>query len=535
MNKTLKYILFTAIALSASSCGGYLSSDSADLLIPSSLDDYSPLLLGTSYPSNFSSQISFVNLMTDDVEMGPLYYDPIMKADRYVKNTATWAEGIDGASGYGQYAYTWTTDYENYTADTFWDGRYSNILGCNTIIDALPTMTYTSSQTAQYKKLAMQAYTLRAYNYFCLVNTYAKPYSEANLSEPGVVIKTSPNIETSQHPRATIKETYDQINSDITAAESYVDGASTQASKFEMTAAGLYFLATRVALFQQNWDGVIESANKFFKYNKAILDLNKINASTFGLPTAFCDSAFNVNDIRLDEVVFGFGRSDGDLSYLAPKYTALVFAEFGFHPSWTGESSLMGLYQSDDLRLQAYYMRRYYKDPTSTRRMPVYVAGQYYPFKYEGYRTRSYYSSEAWRTPEVYLNLAEAYAQKASGVSAEAVQILNQLREKKFVTGSTQADKKVSDFASKDDLIKFIWQERRRELSFQEIMRFWDMRREGMPAQTHKLYKTVSTYDIYNLPQGTDYTLPIPTSETDYNKIPNNDYVNIASSGSGND
>lgn len=57
---------------------------------------------------------------------------------------------------------------------------------------------------------------------------------------------------------------------------------------------------------------------------------------------------------------------------------------------------------------------------------------------------------------------------------------LNQLRVKKISRDTYQA-KNVADFASREDLIQFIWEERRRELCFEEAMRFWDMRRQGMP------------------------------------------------------
>jgi hypothetical protein len=126
--------------------------------------------------------------------------------------------------------------------------------------------------------------------------------------------------------------------------------------------------------------------------------------------------------------------------------------------------------------------------------------------------------------------MAEAYAQKSSGVSAEAIDLLNQLREKKYITGSANAQKSAADFTSKDELIKFIWQERRRELCFEELMRFWDMRREGMPAQTHYLYTSKTDFTTYKLSQGSvNYVLPIPVSETGYNDaVVNNERENIA-------
>lgn len=534
MNKRIIDItLFTAI-LPFFSCNDYLKEDSADLLIPQSVTDYIPLLLGEGYPDEFGSQISFVNLMTDDVEMGPLYYTDEQKGDKYC---TTWREGIDTKAGYGEAAFVWQNDYSEHIKDGFWSGRYSNILGCNTIINALPEMTYTETEQGLYRALAAQAYALRAYHYFCLINTYALPYSTANMDQPGVVIKTSPEIQIAPQPRATIREVYALINDDMRNAQEYMEGATFQCEKYsgrkpEITSAAIYFLAARIALFQQDWDGVIAAAEKFLAKNSAIHDLNSEGATTFGYVSSFEESSFCANNQQLNEVVFGFGRNDGGYDYLSPNNPVLMYYEYGFHTSWTGENSLIGLYDEDDLRLQAYFQRRYNKSGNS--RNPTYYTGQYHPHKYDQ-RSGTNYSSQAWRTPELYLNLAEAYAQKASGVSNDAIELLNQLRIKKYLSGSPNAEKQTSDFATKDDLINFIWQERRRELCFEEIMRFWDMRRQGMPSVEHRLFNSPKDYTVYRLNTGSpNYVLPIPEDETSYNNaIENNQREVIASSSQG--
>ena len=59
---------------------------------------------------------------------------------------------------------------------------------------------------------------------------------------------------------------------------------------------------------------------------------------------------------------------------------------------------------------------------------------------------------------------------------------------------------------------------RRRELCFEEAMRFWDLRRQGMPELKHKWYSSWDRYETYTLPQGSkNYVLSIPRSELDYN------------------
>ena len=102
-------------------------------------------------------------------------------------------------------------------------------------------------------------------------------------------------------------------------------------------------------------------------------------------------------------------------------------------------------------------------------------------------------------------------------VSQTAINWLNQLRVKKISRDTYQA-KNVADFASREDLIQFIWEERRRELCFEEAMRFWDMRRQGMPEVKHEFYSSMTSSKTFVLKQESpNYLLPIPLSETEYN------------------
>ena len=66
------------------------------------------------------------------------------------------------------------------------------------------------------------------------------------------------------------------------------------------------------------------------------------------------------------------------------------------------------------------------------------------------------------------------------------------------------------DFASKEELIAFIKEERRRELCF-EGHRWFDLRRWGMPAITHTWHNSSSQSSTYTLEEGDLlYTVPIP-------------------------
>ena len=522
MKKIKIYILLLFLPWFMSACNDYLKEDSADLLIPSLVNDYVPILLGEAYPDNFSSQIDWTYLMTDDIEMGPLYYDESM----YNNSKVTIIDGFDPSMGDGEVLYTWWADYSNYIADKFWDARYKNILACNIVIDALPDMKYEESEYGTYCKLAAQSYALRAYHYFCLVNTYGTPWSEENKNKLGVIKRISPEVDVRATERATVGEIYTLINEDLKYAQQYLKNASTNYSKWEITPAAIYFLASRVALFQEDWDEVIRTSGEFMELGEnALYDLNNVDREVCGLPNS-TNGGFWINQIDISETVFLFSKEDKRYQYLAPN---LYYSNYtlGYHPSWTGEGALLNLYEDGDLRKEVYFARLFKLGGTRLR--PEYFSGQAYPMKSDTYMsTSSGQARECWRSPEVYLNMAEAYARKDNNVSQVAIDLLNQVRMKKFSSDAYQAIS-VSDFASRDELIRFIWEERRRELCFEEAMRFWDMRRQGMPRVEHKYYSSMNSSKTYVLEQGSpNYLLPIPLSETEYNDgVTNNPRVTI--------
>ena len=76
----------------------------------------------------------------------------------------------------------------------------------------------------------------------------------------------------------------------------------------------------------------------------------------------------------------------------------------------------------------------------------------------------------------------------------------------------------MADFKNSDDLLKFIWAERRRELCFEEAMRFWDLRRqECRKSNTDGILLGIIT-KLIPLRQGSpNYVLGIPSSELTYN------------------
>lgn len=500
MKNRLIYVGVLILFLGQASCDDFLKEDSGDLLIPRSVEDFIPVLYGEGYPKNFNSDVDWFKLMTDEVEMGRLDRDP---------NNDD-AEGFDNLNGGdGRQVYVWSKDIEEKIADFNWDNRYQNILGCNTIIDALPTMECPPQDSGKYNFLAAQAYALRAYHYFCLINCYALPWAPENLDKLGVIIRTTPQIQTMPRERASIGEVYELINKDLVLAEKYTLNAEVSGNKHLMSPVAIKFLSTRVALFQEKWDEVIAKGKEFWAENSFILNLNGIDESKMGTSS---NTDFTMLDLNQNnEIIFTFGSSSSAYNYLSG--VGGLFA-LGFRVSYSGDNSLLKSYGESDLRRKAFFKQDVIKAGLPSLGIPDEISCyNNEPIKYKGkggYR-------ENWRTVEVLLSMAEAYARESDGISQDAIDLLNQLRVNRI---KNYQNLQISDFPTQQDLVQFIWDERRRELCFEEAMRFWDLRRQGMPELVHKYYGDESSFETYVLKKGSpNYVLSIPRSETGNNYL----------------
>lgn len=140
----------------------------------------------------------------------------------------------------------------------------------------------------------------------------------------------------------------------------------------------------------------------------------------------------------------------------------------------------------------------------------------YVPIKYDHYNIIGEDYQSSFRTGEVYISLAEAYARKANPEIDKVLEYLNALRSHRIKPYTSLNS---GDFASVDALIKFVWEERRRELCFEEHHRWWDLRRTGQPALTH----TWMGGEVYKLKEKDPaYVINFPQLEREFNSALNN-------------
>ena len=468
-------ILFLSLGLlsfSLVSCDKFLEKTDKDLLIPETVDQYRQILRGDAYSSDYQTYFNWIHYMDDDIEM---------QITSLTGNTSSQVETYRGV-------FQWKKELETEMGrpDRAFGRAYEYILACNVIINAEDMQ----GQEADKNLLLAQAYTLRAYYYFTLVNLYAKPYNAGTAStDPGVSIwlDSKPTLE--RLPRSSVAETYALINQDIETALELFKTANVPNNNFEITEEATLLLASRVALFQEDFDRVIDYGTSLMKKKSQLHDL------TSGDITFDEDTYSFISQVSNPEILFNFGNVRSSYDYLL-SISSTNSGPF-FQVSQTVDGNLLSTYEAEDQRMLAFF------DETV----------QYFPIKYS--RTPSNAKGEAWRTAEVYLNMAEAYARKSSPEPSQALELYNTLRRNRILN---YVDASEADFTSNTELIEAIWAERRRELCFEECHRWWDLRRQGMPELIHTAVFAGGTTENYKLEQGdANYTLEIPRAERDYN------------------
>ncbi|HLO82040.1 MAG TPA: RagB/SusD family nutrient uptake outer membrane protein [Chitinophagaceae bacterium] len=338
----------------------------------------------------------------------------------------------------------------------FWGAAYACINRANVVIDGLAGSPIADNLRKQY---IAEAKVVRALSYYALLQLYARPYTEAGgPGKPGVPIRLTGITSSGNNniARATVGDVYNQIIKDLNEAE--VDLPSTYATADLNTTRAhkntAIALKTRAYLSMGKYAEVITEGNKIVPaaapFESATGVKHKLNAS---IATTFAtyntvESIFSMPFTALDLP----GTQNSLNSYYNPGPNGN--GDFGLNATGNGIVANTGWKATDARRAfnatagTNLYLRKWPKNAgTDPDWVPVV------------------------RYAEVMLNVAEAEARQATGVSARALALVNAVRQRSDAT-TTFAP------ATKDELIATILTERRIEL-LGEGFRTSDVTRTG--------------------------------------------------------
>ena len=520
MNKLKnKIIALCLCSIALCSCEDFLDPSSTSEFVPKDANSLNELLLGEAYPRNDIDGMNiFLNLLDDDITAMP-YQTP--------------QDGFDANRFLA--AYTWQPDMfkmmeeAGYSNTNMYEQYYELILGANAVIDYIDQVN-DEKQNINY--VLAQAYALRGFLYFKLVNIFGQPIN----SQPdalGVPLKLNSGVENTENAlaRRTVKEVYTQIINDLKEAERLYETlpADKQFAKDYRTSLPMVqLLLSRVHLYQENWSDAASYAHKVMtNSNFKLLDLNVVETLTEeGYPFYKTYHAYSESS----EVIWLYG-SVSDMGSWVMSYAGTSNPKDNnrvMHAYFKASDDLMETYEDTDLRKERYIIKKAVCDergidiwtPMAIGKLSVNIPQDngvslnnfYKPISGSGVFGRSLRLSEA------YLNYAEAKAMMyqmgtdANGAT-EAQDALDELRVKRYAAN----DFKSLDITDAEELIQFVRNERRRELCFEDH-RWYDLRRWGMKEIKHVWYNDANTKSTFTLTQGDKgYTIPIPDEAMDLN------------------
>ena len=138
-----------------------------------------------------------------------------------------------------------------------WNQCYKNIKVANDVLKSVDLENL--SDVA--KSYVGQAYAMRAFEYFTLIQIYQFSYKghEDAAGVPLVTEKTA-EAEANNNPRAAVKDVYKQIMDDLNTAIDYL--TDSRSAKSEINRQVAYGLRARVNLVMQNWADAAADAQK---------------------------------------------------------------------------------------------------------------------------------------------------------------------------------------------------------------------------------------------------------------------------------
>ncbi|PTT01392.1 RagB/SusD family nutrient uptake outer membrane protein, partial [Pedobacter sp. HMWF019] len=358
-----------------------------------------------------------------------------------------------------------------------WNLPYQTIFYANIVLEGLVKSDSASSTKGQYLK--GWALFSRAFAFYNLTRTFCKAYDAASANtDLGIPLRLASAIDYLK-PRASLKESYNQIFADLNESLSLLPSERPSANLNRPSKIAAYALLARISLDMRNYTAAEKYAEQALALYSKLIDYNVVSQTSM---TPF--SRTN------DELICNYGQY-GNYSYMTANYVEA--------PDRVS-ALLIALYAPSDLRLKVFYGQN--------------ADGSFY--KKRGYNGNGFYPFTGLATDELYLIKAECLARRNETKSA--MDKLNQLLALRFDKSKTFQP--VNASSSADALTKILL-ERRKELVWRG-MRWNDLKRLNKEGANITLSRVLNGITYTLPPNDSRYVFPIPNDEITLSGIEQN-------------
>ena len=362
--------------------------------------------------------------------------------------------------------YTWQPDHVSLSEGNDWENTFRRINIFNTVLFNLENYQIPNSDNVKG-----QALVLRASAYLEATQLWCLAYNKSSASSAlGLPLRLDPDMNVPS-VRSTVKQTYEQIISDLQAASNLLP--ATQISVIRPSKVTALGFLSRVYLYMGEYEKALQYGNEALSIYSQLLDYNVLNGSAtypiiamnkeILLPTSMAYSAF-------------LGSNQAKI---APDF--------------------YNSYDNNDLRKELYFRKN--------------AQGE---ILFRGNYTGSSTRSTALATDEVYLSVAESYAE--TNDLTMAMQTLNQLLIKRWRSGFFVP----FTATTKEETLQIIKRERRKELLFRGI-RWADLKRYNRDGANLHLTRVLNGITYQLPPNDLLYAIAIPEDIIKMTGMPQNE------------
>ncbi len=450
--KNKAYMLIAAVALT--SCN-YLDIEPVGQVIPHKTSEYRALLTEGYFRFPYLHAKSYTGLLADEVG----YFD---EGGFFDSNTASELARI----------FTWQYGAQSYELP--YQDYYRAIFQANAVIDGIDDADQDSAEPKG--QILGEAYALRAYAHFDLVNLYAPTYNASTAAtDRGIALYTRIDIEQKFRP-TNVAAVYAQIVEDLRLAEAQMSlerqTESTLNYRFSLDALSAF--KARVMLYMGAYEAAYEAATSLFA-GYELVEFNGLTDKTKLPWKATSQEAI----LALERPFSGASNDLLSASLLSERLLALFDRQndnrFAYLRSKT-------IYDANNKPIISGYVA----DRSSSDRVSIHLS-------------------------EMYLIAAESGAHLPGKLAAAKTHLLD-LQAKRMKPAAMDAQRAKVEAMDADALLAEIADERARELLL-EGHRWMDLRRTTQPeiVKSHG----GSSYTLHV--SDSRYTLPFPQSAIDNN------------------
>jgi hypothetical protein len=341
-----------------------------------------------------------------------------------------------------------------------WGPLYNRIYNANVIINGV--LKTTDAPETEKKRVYGEAQVHRACYYLDLLTVFAKAYNPATAAtDPGMPMPVSTDVTLKAPARASVKETLESMIINLKAAVEVLP--LTNINRTRITKYVAYGVLSRFYLYMADFANAEKYADLALEAPHSLLNYNNY-ADTYEVP---------VFDLNPEVLWYRMGvNADGPDNMLY-------------------SDDLKTYFNADDIRLE-------FLAVTTNSGMQRIGFMMFYNF--------------GITFPELYLTKAELLARR--GQTADAMALVNKIREKRFRTANSG-----QSAANPEEALQKALAERRRELAFSG-MRWFDMKRldqEGRMPELKRINKETGAVEATLAPHSPNYTFEIPIRVLKFN------------------